>query len=413
MIDKTICELFAGVGGFRLGLERASKDWTTVWANQWEPNKKKQHAFDCYCYHFGNNKNHVNEDITSIDKSKIPNHNLLVGGFPCQDYSVARTGAEGINGIKGVLWWEIEEVLKVKKPKFVLLENVDRLLKSPSTQRGRDFGIMLYCFNKLGYDVEWRVINAADYGYAQRRRRVFIFAYLNETTYARTQKNNQPQYIINSNGFFARTFPLNSIGNGKATNINNYNDLVEVSESFKYEFNDSGYMVDGKIFTYSTIPKYEEPITISQIIQKNVDSKYYIDENLDKWIYLKGSKKIDRTSKTGHTYTFSEGSIPFPDSINKPARTILTSESSLNRSTHVIEDPYTKRIRLLTPIEVERLQGFEDNWTNTGMPEKFRYFCMGNALVVGLIERMGYTLNRIFNLEDSRILTTDVERKAI
>lgn len=173
-IDKTVCELFAGVGGFRLGLERASREWTTVWANQWEPNKKVQHAFNCYCSHFGNGENHVNEDISSIEKANIPNHNLLVGGFPCQDYSVARTGAQGINGVKGVLWWQIREILEIKDPKFVLLENVDRLLKSPSSQRGRDFGVMLACLNELGYTVEWRVINAAEYGFAQRRRRIFI-----------------------------------------------------------------------------------------------------------------------------------------------------------------------------------------------------------------------------------------------
>lgn len=163
MIEKTVCELFAGVGGFRVGLEKSSADWRTVWANQWEPGKKKQHAFDCYVSHFGESENYVNEDINNIDKNTIPEHNLLVGGFPCQDYSVARTGAEGINGKKGNLWWQIRETLQIKRPKFVLLENVDRLLKSPAKQKGRDFGIMLACFNDLGYSVEWRVINAADY----------------------------------------------------------------------------------------------------------------------------------------------------------------------------------------------------------------------------------------------------------
>ena len=169
-IDKTVCELFAGVGGFRLGLENSSKEWQTVWANQWEPSKKLQHAYNCYCAHFGESENHVNIDIAEIDKQIIPNHNLLVGGFPCQDYSVARTGAQGINGVKGVLWWQIRDILEAKSPKFVLLENVDRLLKSPSKQRGRDFGVMLACFNDLGYSVEWRILNAAEYGFAQRRR---------------------------------------------------------------------------------------------------------------------------------------------------------------------------------------------------------------------------------------------------
>lgn len=79
----------------------------------------------------------------------------------------------------------------------------------------------------------------------------------------------------------------------------------------------------------------------------------------------------------------------FPDNLNLPSRTILTSESSINRSTHVIKDYVTEKLRLLTPVECERLNGFPDNWTNTGMPEKFRYFVMGNALVVPIITKIG------------------------
>lgn len=77
-----------------------------------------------------------------------------------------------------------------------------------------------------------------------------------------------------------------------------------------------------------------------------------------------------------------------------------TSEASVNRSTHVVKDPQTNRLRVLTPVECERLNGFDDEWTNKGMTQKFRYFCMGNTLVVGLIERMGRKLDRIFELED-------------
>ncbi|WP_442985537.1 DNA (cytosine-5-)-methyltransferase [Sedimentibacter sp. MB31-C6] len=412
-MDKTLCELFAGVGGFRLGLEKASKDWKTVWANQWEPKKKQQHAFDCYCEHFGKKEIYINEDIASIDKSKIPDHNLLVGGFPCQDYSVARTGAKGINGVKGVLWWEIRNILEIKKPKFVLLENVDRLLKSPAKQRGRDFGVMLACFNELGYNVEWRVINAAEYGFAQRRRRIFIFAYTRETKFASMQSSANAQCIINTAGFFARTFKINPINNIQNTNLI-YKDLADVSENFKYEFGNSGYMNNGQIYTSNVTPVSIKPIPLSQILEKNADNKYNINEsNLEKWNYLKGSKKIERTSKAGHKYIFSEGPIAFPDPIDKPARTMLTSESSLNRSTHVIKDPTTSKLRLLTPVEAERLQGFDENWTNTGMPEKFRYFCMGNALVVGVVEKMGQTLNKIFSIEESDYVIENEERKAI
>lgn len=401
-MEKTICELFAGVGGFRLGLERSDINWTTVWANQWEPSKKKQHAFDCYCSHFGESENYVNKNISEIDKSTIPNHNLLVGGFPCQDYSVARTGASGINGKKGVLWWDIRDILEIKSPSFVILENVDRLLKSPSNQRGRDFGIILTCFNKLGYNVEWRVINAAEYGFAQRRRRTFIFAYKNTTKYskyiAKSAKN--PNSIINEVGFFAHTFKVENICPNEIRSIKlTEDDLADVTEHFSYEFDNSGYMFSGTVFTCKTTPIYKNPIPLKNLLEKNVDKHFYLGENIDKWQYLKGAKKIERTSKSGHKYIFSEGPIAFPDPITRPARTMLTSESSLNRSTHVIEDPDTKQLRLLTPIEAERIQGFDDNWTNTGMPEKFRYFCMGNALVVGLITIMGNYLNTIFDYE--------------
>lgn len=398
-MEKTVCELFAGVGGFRIGLEKSDSNWNTVWANQWEPGKKSQHAFDCYVSHFGKSKNYINEDIANIDKKEIPNHNLLVGGFPCQDYSVARTGAKGIEGKKGVLWWQIRDILETKSPKFVLLENVDRLLKSPASQRGRDFGVILACFNDLGYSVEWRVINAADYGFAQRRRRTFIFAYKNNTNYYDFLKNKSLENIIKKDGFFIKEFPINTNIDAKEIDFE-YKDLIDVSDNFKMNFKNSGVMSKGKIYTTEVTPIQTKAKTLGKIIEfDDVDEKYNLGSNLEKWTYLKGAKDILRKAGTPHEYHFREGAIAFPDRLDKPARTMLTSEGSLNRSTHVIEDPKSKCYRILTPIETERINGFPDNWTNTGMPEKFRYFCMGNALVVDLIEKMGVTLNAIFKTE--------------
>lgn len=382
------------------GLEKSNSDWNTVWANQWEPGKKVQYAFDCYINHFGKEDKYVNEDISTINKSEIPDHNLLVGGFPCQDYSVAHTGAEGIEGKKGVLWWQIRDTLEAKQPKFVLLENVDRLLKSPAIQRGRDFGVILACFNDLGYSVEWRVINAADYGFAQRRRRTFIFAYKNTTNYYNLIENNSLEDIIQKDGFFIKEFPIKSNLNSKEIDFE-YKDLSDVSDNFKMEFKNSGIMRDGKIYTTEVIPTEMEAKPLSKIIEYDgVSDKYNLGNNLEKWNYLKGAKDILRKAGTPHEYHFREGAIAFPDGLDKPARTMLTSEGSLNRSTHVIEDPKSKCYRILTPIETERINGFPDNWTNTGMPEKFRYFCMGNALVVGLIEKMGNNLNKIFESEE-------------
>lgn len=400
-MDKSVVELFSGVGGFRVGLNNSSKDWNFVWANQWEPKRKAQDAFNCYIHHFGNNNNHINRDINQIDKSEIPNHNLLVGGFPCQDYSVARTGAKGIQGQKGVLWWDIYDILKVKRPPFVLLENVDRLLKSPSNQRGRDFGVMLACFSELNYSVEWRVINAAEYGFPQRRKRVFIFAFRNDTNYSKKFDGIKFQDWIHNKGFFQNEFPIIENNNLSVEIEFAVKDIVDTSDSFTFNFSNAGFMSNDKIYTEETKPDYNGPVKLLRdILEIDVDEKYYLYGELDDWKYMKGPKRIERTSKSGHKYIFSEGQIAFPDLIDKPSRTMLTSESSKNRSTHIIEDPRMRKLRKLTPKECERLNGFPDDWTNTGMSEKFRYFCMGNALVVGLVEKMGRELNSIFLNEE-------------
>ena len=398
-MDKTICELFAGVGGFRVGLERASTEWETVWANQWEPSRTRQDAFDCYCAHFGKKATHVNVDIGLIDKNTIPNHTLLVGGFPCQDYSVAATGAKGIEGKKGVLWWQIYDTLEAKRPPFVLLENVDRLLKSPAKQRGRDFGIILASFWNLGYSVEWRVVNAADYGFVQRRRRTFIFAYRNDTVYGRQMENHDSLAVLSVDGFFARTFPINPNITVSETKLKTH-DLIEITQRFAFPFETAGYMSNGYIATVKAEPDYHGPHKLLRdIMDHDVPEKYYLGDDIEKWKYLKGAKKIERTSKTGHKYIFSEGPIAFPDPVDRPARTMLTSEGTTNRSTHVVQDLDTGRLRLLTPNEANKIQGFPEHWTDTGMSDRFQYFCMGNALVTGCIERMGQTLGPIIDNE--------------
>ncbi len=404
-MKKTICELFAGVGGFRLGFDRLESGWETTWFSQWEPGAKTQWAHDCYVKHYGDcedldGKYHTGEDIATVNKYRIPDHTLLVGGFPCQDYSVAHSlsSSKGIEGKKGVLWWQIRDTLIAKKPPFCILENVDRLLKSPASQRGRDFGVILACFAELGYNVEWRVINAAQYGAAQRRRRTFIFAYYNGTEYGKKMQAINPESILKTEGLMPKAFPVDEMGKIETTQISK--DIVEVSDTFKFLFENAGYMHNGNIYTSKITEKEESAIMLGEILQRNVNDKYYITtEKMAKWTYLKGSKRINRTSASGHEYVFSEGPIAFPDPWDRPGRTMLTSEATLNRSTHVVSDPGTGRLRLLTPVEAERLQGFDDDWTNSGMPDRMRYFCMGNALVVPMITRMGKILDEIIAKE--------------
>ena len=332
-------------------------------------------------------------------------HSYTVDGIAvknCQDYSVAHTlaSSKGIEGKKGVLWWQIRDILSAKRPAFCLFENVDRLLKSPAKQRGRDFGIILACLADLGYSAEWRVVNAAQYGAAQRRRRTFIFAYRNDTAYGAAADMKDAETVLSSDGLMAKAFPVTSVGDIGETVLPD--DIVEVSDRFAFAFEKAGYMHRRKIYTAGVTEETVPPVPLGEILEKNVDEKYYIpEEKLPKWEYLKGSKKIDRVSKDGYAYTFAEGPVAFPDPPDRPGRTMLTSESTLNRSTHAVADPGTGRLRTLTPVEAERLQGFDDNWTDSGMPERMRYFCMGNALVVPMITRMGKVLDGIIDAENA------------
>ena len=404
-MEKTICELFAGVGGFRLGFDRLDSGWKTTWFSQWEPGAKTQWAHDCYVQHFGEcpdlmGEIHTGEDISIMVKENIPDHNLLVGGFPCQDYSVAHSlkSSKGIEGKKGVLWWQIRDVLIAKKAPFCIFENVDRLLKSPARQRGRDFGIILACLAELGYSAEWRVVNAAQYGAAQRRRRTFIFAYRNDTNYGKKKAGVPLADLISNSGFMAEAFPITESGPVSETILSK--DIVDVSDHFAFAFENAGAMRDHIVVTRKVFEDEEKPILLGDILQRNVDEQFYIStEKMPKWTYMKGAKKIPRVASNGHEYVFSEGPVAFPDPWDRPGRTMLTSESTLNRSTHVVSDPGTGRLRLLTPIEAERLQGFDDDWTNSGMPNRMRYFCMGNALVVPMITRMGKVLDTIICCE--------------
>lgn len=395
-----VIELFAGVGGFRLGLER-TKYFNIVFGNQWEPSKKAQDAFNCYATNFTNGQ-HLNKDIAKIEIENIPEADVLVGGFPCQDYSVARSlsGEQGIQGKKGVLFWEIMRLVNQlnNKPNYILLENVDRLLKSPSKQRGRDFGIMLSSLSNAGYDVEWRVINAAEYGMAQRRRRVFIFAYKSNSEYANSLKDKTNDDILFHEGLFAKKFPVEPWLNNmtKITEDEITSDILSTSDNFKAQFYNAGIMRNGKFLTQELTPIIENPVPLKDILEREVDEKYYLSSEVaEKFEYLKGPKKIERTSATGHKYIFSEGGMSFPEDLDKPGRTMLTSEGTTNRSSHVVADLDTNRLRYLTPIECERLNGFPDNWTNTGMSERMRYFCMGNALVVDLVARIGERIKEI------------------
>lgn len=412
-----VAELFAGVGGFRLGLEGHRQidldptGWRVVWSNQWEPATRRQDASDCYVARFGPD-GHVNEDVAAaLDdaearRAQIPHIDLVVGGFPCQDYSVARvlSQAAGLSGRKGVLWWEILRLLQLKLPRFIFLENVDRLLRSPASQRGRDFGVMLRCLADLGYLVEWRVVNAADYGFPQRRRRTFIVGRL---IGADGPPFGDALDHLLRDGVLARALPADLSDEATpqtllrlptAPNCILPDDIAEVSDRFAHEFRNAGVMYGGRVWTLSVRSVYAgRRLTLGDVLVSDdeVAHDFFIPEGeLSQWRYLKGAKREERTAGSGFRYFYTEGALPFPDPLDQPSRTILTGEggSSPSRFKHVIRTT-RGRFRRLTPVELERLDGFPDGWTDTGMTDKRRAFCMGNALVVGLVHRIGCELS--------------------
>lgn len=414
-----VIELFAGVGGFRIGLEglpNSSKDtgFKVVWANQWEPgSEKRQFAFECYKEHFDPKDKNPSE-VSNVDiavaldeyeagELSIPDCGMVVGGFPCQDYSVAKLLAQsgGIDGKKGVLWWQIYRLLKLKEPRFLLLENVDRLLKSPASQRGRDFAIMLSCLYDLGYSVEWRVINAAEYGFPQRRRRVYIFA-----------DKQTPQWTLEerltTSGVIAEAFPVKKDVDREqwlqlTKDIKNTSDTFGLGDKVS-KFQNAGAMQDGKVYTANVSASFSgKKRTLQSVLvpDNEIPEEFYVnDSKLKDWEYLKGSKKIPRTSKAGYDYVYSEGGMAFPDDRNAPARTILTGEggSTPSRFKHIILAD-NGRHRRLVPDELDQLQGFPKGWTNTGMTNGNRAFCMGNALVVGIPKRIGEVISKRYKEE--------------
>ena len=438
--------MFDGVGGFIVGLDNANKElnkkvYETLYSNQFEPSRKSQDAYEVGLYQFPD-MIHSNKDIelwedSEFQKLKDDGVNMIVGGFPCQDYSVARSKKNemGIEGKKGVLFWSIIRAVKVIQPEYLVLENVDRLLKSPSKQRGRDFAVMLGSFNQLGYSVEWRVINAADYGFGQRRRRVFFFVYKNDSVFAKdldkkydveiseeffnTDSHVFDDYIF-EDGLFARQFPVESTPNKnrryqhtlseyQVDDIDNY--IPDISDNFTGQVWNTGIMRNGKYYTVDTTPLgNEEPITLGEIAKEarkveKVDESFFLtdEKRIEKFRELRGAKKKVRTTAEGFTYTFSEGSMSPYDSFDLPARTMLTSEGTTNRSTHLLKED--GRFRFLTPIEAELIQDFPANWTKykkneeTGgiseVSTRMRYFFMGNALVTGVVKRIGSELGKI------------------
>jgi DNA (cytosine-5)-methyltransferase 1 len=424
-------ELFAGVGGFRLGLEAVhGSPFKVVLSNQFEPSRKRQHASEIYRARWPDDA-HINEDIFKVLESedgvraiRAASPDVLVGGFPCQDFSIAKPLSKslGLAGRKGVLWWAIAKLLQQRMQdaepvKYLILENVDRLLSSPASCRGRDFAVILSTLHSLGYAVEWRVVNAADYGNAQRRRRVFIVAYHRSTDMYR--KMREKGLTSATSGWLTHTVlndalpcvprnPLDGIAPALSLRSDPFDEQMHYQplSNGRSRFANCGLMLDGDVRTFavdaadindfSEFTGHAQPLTLADIVSKTgpIPTSFHIKpEDEDKWRAAKAAKSVPRTTN-GFTYNYSEGAMLFPDPLDRPARTIITSEggTTATRTKHAIREA-GGLLRRLVPEELEALNGFPRGFTaHPGVTDVTRAMLMGNALVAPIIRRIGEAL---------------------
>ncbi|WP_231950208.1 DNA (cytosine-5-)-methyltransferase [Paraburkholderia caribensis] len=428
-----VIELFAGVGGFRLGLEAVhGSPFQVKLSNQFEPSRKKQHASAIYQSHWSNDR-HINEDIFKVLQSEAGRRairdacpDVLVGGFPCQDYSVAKplSSSDGLAGKKGVLWWSIAKLLRQRLDdgapvKYLILENVDRILSSPASCRGRDFAVILSTLHSLGYAAEWRIINAADYGHPQKRRRTFIVGY-HESTGLHKRIRAAVSHPVSSGWYSTSilssafpcnaTNPLNAVEPALTLRADPFDEQLSYRplSTGRTRFENCGLMLDGHVRTctaraaeitdFSQFCGSATPLTLGDIVRPTgpVPTDFYVSpEQEGAWRTAKGGKAIAR-NKDGFAYTYAEGAMAFPDPLDRPARTIITSEggSSPSRTKHAVREA-SGLIRRLTPEELEALNGFPRGFTcHPGVSDVARAMLMGNALVVGLVRRIGEALYR-------------------
>ena len=292
--------MFSGIGGFELGIGDQGEciGYSEI----------DKHAIKTYEEHF----NHVNYgDATKIDPGELPDFDLLVGGFPCQAFSVAGK-RKGFDDTRGTLFFDIARILSEKRPRHLVLENVKGLL---SHDNGKTFQTIIGVLTDLGYFVEWQVLNSKDFGVPQNRERVFIVGHL----------GGEPR---------SKVFPIVGANSAPIKQVN----------IARHDY-DRVYEVDGVSPTINTGQRGNaQPKIVAQ------RGRYRADGSIE--------QRIE----------------PRPDGLTNTL-------TAVQKDNMVFMPP---RIRRLTPVECERLQGFPDNWTVGSDAQRYKQ--CGNAVTVNVVE---------------------------
>lgn len=356
--DLKAIEMFAGIGGFKLACDKLGIK--TVWAN--DINEK---AVKVYRDRFGENSI-IQGDINNLIDD-IPPHNILTGGFPCQPFS--RAGKKmGIDDIRGTLFEAIVKTIKIHRPNYFFLENVNSLL---FLDNGRHFRTILFALSELGYKIEWRVFNAVAFGLPQQRLRVIISGC----------KNGK-----RLESFFITESELTTIPQLEKNNIADNWKPIETS---KGKFQQWGMAYKGKYTAFDIDPTRNivPERKLHDILESNVGDEFDFTENTKKRIeksefvnkFYNGVQILynqGHGARMGYTIFGTDGIAP-----------TLTASASRHYERYKINGRY----RRLTNVEYARLQGFpDDHCSAVSVYEQYRLY--GNAVPPQLVE---YAMKRV------------------
>ena len=356
-------ELFAGIGGFRLGLTNANIE--TIWAND-----INELSYQVYESNFGKDSL-VLGDINKIPISDIPNHHILTAGFPCQPFSPAGKKLGVRDCVRGTLFERIVEIIDKKQPKYFFLENVKRLL---TMENGYHFRVILNALSELDYFIEWRIISPISFGIPQNRDRIFIFG---------TKLNSvhiNSQLLQNTSVFLTQP---------DLTDLENIEELLEkdmmpIVENKGKNYN-WGIAYKNKMLTLnlSTLPDIKPRQKLKDILQDDSIVDPQFDFTSDTLERIKKSKAVHRYCHGVELLYNQDGGARLGYTIfgiNGIAST-LTASTSRHYERYKVADKY----RRLTNIEYARLMGFPDDWCRIARIYD-QYALFGNAIVPACVE---------------------------
>jgi len=374
--------MFSGIGGFELGIRKAHPDWKCVGYSEID-----KYAIQTYKRHFPDHKNWGN--ARDLIPEELPDFDLLCGGFPCQSFSIAGK-RKGFSDTRGTLFFDIARIAAVKRPKMLLLENVKGLLNH---DKGSTFAKILETLWELGYDVEWCVLNSKNFGVPQNRERVFIIGHLGgfsrgkvfpirETSQQLNQRNAEKQNVSSLQA------PGHSCGNYNGMNMI-YEKLGPIYSNGDVAQANRCYLPEGIVTSQGDRGPY-----IKQLNQPHhSNNRVYSDEGISPSL---------NTMQGGNRQPFVKAVLT-PNRPEKSQNGRRFKEDGEEMFTLTGQDIHgvmlDSRIRRLTPIECERLQGFPEiernGWTKYGINEQGeqvensdtqRYKQCGNAVTVNVIE---------------------------